>query len=99
MVDRAALADQGSVEEITGIELQAGFLGPDVHLPSAVGIVKPGRLGQFAFLILVQDPVVVVTAAVGQLLELVVDAGTDRESLAEVHRGSFHGMRPESTGV
>ena len=86
-VDFAALAVNGSVEEIAGIKLQAGLGSENVHDAPAVGLVDLCRLGKAAD-VLVQYPIVIVAAAEFKLLVVFIDPRADGGRLGEIERGA-----------
>ena len=91
----ALLACHGSVEEVAAIELNARFGGEHLHDASALGFVDHGCQFGLGCLSLVEHPVVVVAAAVAELLKLflcvvVLDALADGNRSAEVHRCSLY---------
>src|SRR4029450_6950261 len=89
-VGPAAGADDGAVEEVAGVELDAGLDGQDLEHPPAPRVLQPGRQLQPGA-VPVEHPVVVVAAAELQLLEAVVaDALADPGRPGEVHRRAGH---------
>src|SRR5215212_2361860 len=89
-VGAAAGPDQGPVEEVAGVELDAGLVGEDLQHPPAARVLQPGRQLQPGAAP-VEHPVVVVAAADLELLEAVVaDALADPGRAGEVHRRAGH---------
>ena len=87
-VGRSAVAGEGSVEEVSAVELDSGFGGHDFHIATGLGLVDCGDLSEPAA---AQDPVVVVSAAEDHLLMVGVDAFGDDGWLSEIEGGSFDG--------
>ena len=100
-------ADERAVEEVAGVELDAGLGGEHLEGAAAVGVLGAGGEEQLAVVQLaVEHPVVVVAAPDHELLERgVADAVADRRRRAEVHRRALDGsmapvgMSVGSTGV
>src|SRR5215213_5561525 len=89
-VGAAAGPDQGAVEEVARVELDAGLVGEDLQYPPAARVLQPGRQLQPGAAP-VEHPVVVVAAADLELLEAVVtDALADPGRTGEVHRRAGH---------
>lgn len=84
----SAVAGEGSVEEVSAVELDSGLGGHDFHVATGLGLVDSGDLSESAA---AQDPVVVVSAAEDHLLVVGVDAFGDDGWLSEVEGGSFDG--------
>jgi hypothetical protein len=95
-VDPTALADDGAIEEVARIELDAGRGRRHFHHPAGAGILKPEHGAQRAGRP-VDDVVMVVAAADPYLLVAsVADPRADRRGRAEVERRS--GDRPDLAG-
>jgi len=60
-IDHAIFANDGAVQKVAGIKLQARFRGPDFKDAAVVWIGHPGVQPEFAHLV-IDDKVVVVTA-------------------------------------
>ncbi len=84
----SAVAGEGSVEEVSAVELDSGFGGHDFHVATGLWLVDSGDLSQPAT---AQDPVVIVSAAEDHLLVVGVDAFGDDGWLSEIEGGSFDG--------
>ena len=85
-------AGVGAVEEVAGVELDAGLGGVDGEGAAGAGIGDDdGRFGEGVRS--VEDPVVVVAAGELELLVLVVDAGADGGRGAEVEGSAGHGRQ------
>ena len=85
----ALLAGDGAVEEVAGVDLDAGLVGVDLQVdaggraPELDGDLRDVALG-------VQDPVVVVAVAVADLLVVGGDVTADSVRGTEVERGVQH---------
>src|SRR5437870_4982789 len=84
LVDMARLARDRAVEEIAGVELQAGLRRRDIERSAALRIFELRGVTQPR--VATQDPVMVVALAVLDLLVIRVDARADRGRLPEVER-------------
>ena len=84
----AAVANERSVEEVARVELHARFGRPNLHQPSGVRFIYRHRLAQSAGFA-IEHEVVVIAAAVLDLLIVCADARADRRRLAEVKRRSL----------
>src|SRR6266508_2533857 len=88
-VHPAAGADQGAVQEVARVELDARLVGEDLQDPAASRVGQPRRQLQPGAAP-VQHPVVVVAAADDELRVAVADARTDRGRPGEVQRRAGH---------
>lgn len=101
----AALADQGAVEEITAVELDARFGRPNLHITPRSGFIDRSRQLQVMGAPARQHPIVVVAVAVAELFEIGIEARPDRcgrrKSIGVPSTGIRRpvGMSVESTGV
>ena len=86
----AALADQGAVEEITAVELDARFGRPNLHITPRSGFIDRSRQLQVMGAPARQHPIVVVAVAVAELFEIGIEARPDRCRTAEIHRRAGH---------
>src|ERR1019366_4181653 len=91
----AVAPGEGSIEEVTGVELHAGLGGFDRHAPAALGVGHDGCKAQRSS-IAVEHPIVIVTAAQLDLFVVGVDACAHNLGLAEIERCA--GYRSEDTG-
>ena len=67
LVDDALLTGDRSVKEVSGVDLDTGFIGVDLKVDSACGAVEvDGDFGDVTCC--VKDPVVVITVTVPDLL-------------------------------
>src|SRR3546814_14603238 len=100
-VHRAARAHERRVEEIAGIELDAGFGRRDFHDTPGRRLANPGSEAQRAGTRLVEDPAVVVAAPEYELLAVAADTGADRSRYGELPRppGALGDPRPEQPRV
>lgn len=86
LIGNALLAGDRAVQEVTGIDLDAGLVGIDHH--GDAGLFAGEQSGQFGDISLgVQHPIVVVAVAVLDLFMLGVDIGEDIGRRSEVERG------------
>ena len=92
------LANEATIEEVAGIELQTGLVGEHLHLDAGIGIEEGAEaLGDVA--LGVEYPVVVVAVAIDYLLvALIVDAVTDSGGSAEVEGCALHIERLAGNG-
>ncbi len=80
-IDLSALAVNGPVEKIAGVELHAGLRGQDFQNAAAGRLLDTYGEAQA---LPVQNPVVIVAVAELQLLIIRFDALADRDRLAEI---------------
>ena len=73
----AALAMNRPIEKVAGVKLQPRFRGQHVHHAPALRLVDFRRLRQSAD-ILIQHPIVIVSAAILELLIVLLDARANR---------------------
>lgn len=90
-IDNSFLAFQRTVQEIAGIYLQTGFVGVNLKHDARTGRCQCGARLRIISLC-VQHPIVVITQPVLQLLEIIVDAGTDGRGTTEIHRRTLNGQ-------
>lgn len=86
-----ALFPVESIEEISGIKLEAGFGGFDGESAAGGGFGEDGGGHEFAVVFFLEDEVVIVAKAVFELLVLVTDAVADAGGFVEVEGGVFDG--------
>src|SRR5262249_57611619 len=93
LVAVSALAGDGAVEEVAGVELYARLGREDLHDPARRrlgdegGPLEAGPLPH-------EDEVVVVPPPADELLVLLPDPGPDGERLPELERGAAHRPPP-----
>src|SRR6478672_6179312 len=87
LVDVPALSYGGAVEEVAGIELHAGLGGVDVERTSRGRLHDVRGTYEASLVSAVDDPGVIVAAAVLQLDVVGVDACADWRWCAEIERG------------
>lgn len=92
VVNDAIFAGDLAVQEIAGVELQAGFGGGDFQDATGGGLGNASLEGHFSVRI-VNDPVVVVATAEFELFVVLADAGADGRGGGEVKRGAFDGAQ------
>src|SRR5439155_10543619 len=92
-VDMSLLSGDGSIQEVTGIELDTRFGRKNFQHSTARGFMHPGGQYQAVFIVPVDHEIVIVTASNDQLFIAFVDAGTNRGCLGEIHRRSPHGSK------
>src|SRR6185312_16380033 len=86
-IESVAFAAQRAVEEVAGIELQAGLVGQQLHdAPAMRGFDPRSEAHAIA---LHQTIIVIVAAAAPQLLVIGSDTRADRFELAEIERRAF----------
>src|SRR5579862_4389426 len=88
LVNPAALAGEGPIQKVAGVELQARFSGEDFQNTAAGRFSDAGQERQFAEPF-VEDPVVIVALPELELFIVLVNAGADGGRLAEVERSAF----------
>ncbi len=88
LVNDSFLAGDGTVQEVAGIDLDAGLVGINEERDAGFGAIQRcGHLGDVSSG--VQDPVVVITVAVADLLVVGVNVCTDGLHLPEIERSAF----------
>ena len=102
----AGFADRRAVEEIAGVELDAGLVGEQFEDAAAAGILDPRHQMEIAGRRAGDDVIVVIALAEADLrVAPVADAGADHARLAEIERGAGDrrkspvGIRVAPTGV
>src|SRR5580698_7062405 len=88
-VGDAVTPDEAAIEEVAGIELDAGLRGFDRQLAAAHRISNDRCKAQNSRLA-VQHPVEVISLAALQLLVVGVNTRADYLGLAEIHRRAGH---------
>src|SRR5580698_2858199 len=90
-VQVAVFADQGAIEEIPRIYLQAGFGGPHLEHTSRARLLQPGRQFWIASEAGVERKIVVIAAAGHDLrIMSVTNAIIDRSAASEVENRTTH---------
>ncbi|OPZ95432.1 MAG: hypothetical protein BWY72_02116 [Bacteroidetes bacterium ADurb.Bin416] len=85
LVHDAFFTGNGTVQKVARVYLHAGFVGINFHGTTAEGI-KHEANGQAVGSFGAEDPIVVITVAVFQLIKAVlIDAGTNESWLSEIH--------------
>src|SRR5688572_12225015 len=88
LIDLAALAGDAAVEKVSGVELHAGLGGVGLEDAPRGRLVHSRRQLQLA-VAAVNDEIVIVAAAAGELVVVLVDARAYGGRLREVERRSF----------
>ena len=86
----ATLALFVAIEEIAAIELQTHLVAPQLHLTTALRLGERGVPGVGLDIRLVDDPVMVVTLRILELLIISSDVFADAVFLAKIERSLFH---------
>ena len=82
----ASLSNHGAVKEIAAVDLDAGFVSRYLQADSCLRAVE--RCGRLSA---VQDPVVVISVAVTDLLIIGINFKADNLGLTEIKRRTLHG--------
>ena len=85
-MDAAILAGHGSIEEIAGIELDAGLVGPEFENAARAGIFDPGGKARLAGGAAAQAEIVIVALPDQNLFIGVAQAGADGMEFAKIER-------------
>src|SRR5947208_1768736 len=88
IVNLAALANEFSVQEISGVELQTGFGSNDFQHAATGRIMDAGSELQLTRFF-VQNPIMIVTFAEFELLILLIDTRADGGRFAEIKGRPF----------
>ena len=86
----ATLTCSLTVEEVTAIELQSHLVAPNLHLAAACRVGQRGIPSVGLGVILVDNPVMVVTLGVSELLIIGGDVLTNAMLLTEIERRILH---------
>ena len=104
LVSMSLFSDEGSVQEIAGIQLYCRFCRIDLKHSTAIWFASSGRQRE-AVVLPLDHEIVIVAMSDDQLLVIVVDSGANRRGRREIQRGSFYprispvGMSVLSAGV
>ena len=86
----ATLACAISFEEVTAIELHTHLVAPQLHLTTALGLGQLGIPSVSFHIRFVDNPIVVVTFGISQLLIIGSNVVANAVFLAEIERSLFH---------
>ena len=95
LVSVSLFSNDGSVQEITGIQLHRRFCRVDLKHSTAIRFASSGRQRE-AVVLPLDHEIVIVAMPDHQLLVVVVDSGANRRGRREIQRGSFY--RPNFAG-